>query len=100
MGRVHPVPCAWDGSGDGLEEFQSRLVCVSGRSERLYERDADDLVHERGGLSARGGRQADVQPVFGFSAVIRVDDFAGRVWVVVWDVVFESAASAASSVVE
>src|SRR5262252_6538191 len=100
MGRVHAIPGARDGPCDGLEEFEGWLVRVSGRGERLYDRDGDDLVHERAGLSDCGGRQADVQSVLGVSAVVRVDDFVGCLWFAVRDAVFESAATAASSFAE
>ena len=63
LGRVHAVPGARHGPGDGPEEFEGRLVLFPRRRDRLHHRHADDLVDERLRLPDRRRRQADVQPV-------------------------------------
>src|SRR5438105_12967362 len=100
MGCLHPFPGARHGSGYGIKKFESRLVCVPRRCEWLRNRDVDDLVHERARLSDCGRWQADVQPLLGLPAIIRINNFVWCLRIVVRDVVFEPATAAASSLIE
>src|SRR5690348_1227998 len=100
MGCVHAVPCARHGPRYGIEELESRLVRIHWRCNRVYHGHADDLVHERVGLSHPRGWQTDVQPLLSLPAVIRVDDFVGSFRFTGWDAVLEPVAAPASSSAE
>src|SRR5262245_32809659 len=100
MGRVYAVSGPRYGPGDGVKEFESRLVCVYRRCDWLRHRDADDLVHECFRLSNRDRRQTPVQPTLSIPPFLRINDSIRRIRVTVWHVVSESAPTVAPSFTE